>query len=141
MHRFIPAFAFWVGASICELEVNHRPRIHGKSKYGLSRTFKTVLDLLTVKFLTGYTTKPLYVFGGFGIGIFIFGCLAGLFVIVRALMFHGEWISPMILIACVLVVASVQFVMMGLLGEMISRTYFESQEKPIYIIRDVVNLE
>ena len=142
MHRFIPAFASWVGASINEIEVTHYARIHGNSKYGISRTFKTILDLLTVKFIiAGYSAKPLYVFGGIGMVLLLISSIIGLFITIRAIFFLGEWISPMILIASVLTISSIQFVLMGLLAEMISRTYFESQSKPTYLVRKTVNME
>ena len=141
MHRFIPAYASWTGARITEIVVSHHPRIHGTSKYGILRTLKVLLDLLTVKFLGGYSTKPLYVFGTTGVVLLLLGVLISLFVVVRKLLLGGEWISPMILIGIVLAIASVQFVLMGLLAEMVSRTYFESQGKPIYLVKRTLNIQ
>ncbi|MBI2943156.1 MAG: glycosyltransferase family 2 protein [Candidatus Wallbacteria bacterium] len=138
MHRFIPAYAFWAGARVTEVVVRHHPRVAGSSKYGLSRTVKVVLDLLTMTFLHSYSTKPLYVFGGFG-GLFL--GLAGLsaaFVAIRRLLLHGDWMSPLILITAVLVIAGIQFILMGLLAEILVRTYHESQGKPTYALREIL---
>ncbi|RMD81622.1 MAG: glycosyltransferase [Candidatus Dadabacteria bacterium] len=135
MHRFIPAIAGDLGARIAELEVNHRPRIHGSSKYGLSRTIRVVLDLLTVKFLSGFSTRPIHVFGFLGLllggaGTVMLGWL-GFEKIVLGAQLGGR---PIVLLAILLAVLGVQFVTMGLLGEMLARTYHESQNKPIYVV-------
>ncbi|RMD81884.1 MAG: glycosyltransferase [Candidatus Dadabacteria bacterium] len=135
MHRFIPAIAGDLGASIAELEVHHRPRIHGTSKYGISRTIRVVLDLLTVKFLSGFSTRPIHVFGFLGmllggVGSVMLAWLGG------QKLFLGVQLGgrPIVLLAILLVVLGVQFVTMGLLGEMLARTYHESQGKPIYVV-------
>lgn len=139
MHRFIPAYAFWSGAAITEMPVNHRPRRAGKSKVGLSRTFKVLLDLMTVKFLGGFSTKPIYVFGTAGLLSIVGGILAGVIVLYQKL-FDGVYAhrNPVLLIAILLAVVGTQFVMLGLLAELIIRTYHESQDKPTYVIREIL---
>lgn len=136
MHRFIPALASWSGAKVTELEVNHRPRIHGKTKYGLGRTAKVILDLITVKFLGTFSTKPLHIFGGIGLlsllASFIFGSGVS-----YQKSFSGIDVSgnPLFMLSVIFLVMSVQFLLMGLLAEMMARTYHESQNKPTYVIR------
>ena len=141
MHRFIPAYAAWVGAKITELEVTHHPRRHGRSKYGLSRTISIILDLITVMFLQRYSTKPIRLFGGAGMILFVLGVLTGLFVLFRRVIWGGVWISPMILISFLFITMGVMFVLLGLIAEIIIRTYHESQGKPIYAIKSTVNLD
>ena len=141
MHRFIPAYASWVGARITEMEVAHHPRRHGRSKYGLSRTTRSILDLMTFLFLQRYSTKPIRLFGGVGMSLFCFGVLTGLFVLYRKLVWGGEWISPMILISFLFITMGVMFVLLGLIAEIIIRTYHESQRKPIYAIKTTANLD
>ncbi len=138
MHRFIPAYAHWTGARVTEMVVRHHPRVAGESKYGISRTVKVLLDLLTMTFLHSYSTKPIYVFGGMGGLLGLVSVLTGVFVCVRRLFFHGEWMSPLILVSSVLFVGSIQFVLMGLLAEILVRTYHESQGKTTYAIREIV---
>jgi glycosyltransferase involved in cell wall biosynthesis len=136
MHRFIPAYAAWYGAKIAELPVNHRPRVAGKSKYGLSRTIKVVLDLLTLKFLSDYSTKPIYFFGSLGASCLLAGGGAMLLALYQ-LIFEDVKAhrNPVVLIAVLFLVAGLQLVTSGLLAELLSRTYHESQRKPIYAIR------
>ena len=141
MHRFIPAYASWVGASITELEVSHHPRRHGRSKYGLSRTTSIILDLITVLFLQRYSTKPIRLFGGAGMILFALGVSTGLFVLLRRLVWGGVWISPMILISFLFITMGVMFILLGLIAEIIIRTYHESQGKPIYVVKSMVNFE
>jgi glycosyltransferase involved in cell wall biosynthesis len=139
MHRFIPAIASWHGASIAEIVVHHRPRIHGKTKYGLVRTLKVLLDLVTVKFLGGYGTKPIYFFGVMALFLFIGACLAGAAVIVRKMIWDLSMIqSPLLLLTVMLVVLSAMCIMLGLLAELMVRTYHESQSKPVYTVRQVL---
>jgi len=140
MHRFIPAYASWVGARITELEVAHHPRRHGRSKYGLSRTTSIILDLITILFLQRYSTKPIRLFGGAGMILFALGVLTGLFVLLRRLVWGGVWISPMILISFLFITMGVMFILLGLIAEIIIRTYHESQKKPIYAIKSTENL-
>lgn len=141
MHRFIPAIASWSGAKITEMAVNHRPRTAGVAKYGLERTMKVFLDLVTVKFLGSYATKPIYIFGGMGILSGITAIVCGLIVI------YMKYIStehlamnrnPFLLLTAILIVTTVQLILMGLLAEMIVRTYHESQKRPIYVIRNIL---
>lgn len=141
MHRFIPAYASWVGARIAEIEVVHHPRKHGRSKYGLSRTSSIILDLITILFLQRYSTKPIRLFGGAGMILLTLGVLTGLFVLLRRLVWGGVWISPMILISFLFVTMGVMFILLGLIAEIIIRTYYESQGKPIYAIKSTVNFD
>jgi glycosyltransferase involved in cell wall biosynthesis len=137
MHRFIPAIAADLGARIDELVVNHRPRVAGTSKYGISRVVRVVLDLLTVKFLSVYSTRPIHVFGVWGV---VLGGLGGLAMLVlgveKLLLGHPLAGRPALVLASLLVMTGVQLVTMGLLGEMLARTYHESQGKPIYVIAE-----
>lgn len=132
MHRFIPALAAIQGFKVVELPVKHHPRQAGKSKYGLSRTLKVLLDLLTVKFLASYQTKPIYMFGAAGIFLLFLGGISGLFVVIRRLFFEGIWLSPMLFIAILLVIVGVQFILMGLIAEIQVRTWYESSGKKSY---------
>jgi len=141
MHRFIPAYASWVGARITEMEVAHYPRRHGRSKYGLSRTTSIILDLMTFLFLQRYSTKPIRLFGGAGITLLGLGIVTGLFVLYRRIIWGGVWISPMILISFFFITMGVMFILLGLIAEIIIRTYHESQKKPIYAIKSTVNLD
>jgi glycosyltransferase involved in cell wall biosynthesis len=138
MHRFIPALASWLGVEVAEIPVNHRPRVHGKSKYDISRTVRVILDLVNVKFLITYKTRPIQVFGFFGVLSFV-GSFVGMLV-VFILRFYGVDITgnPLFLISIVLFLMGMQFVTMGLLGEIITRTYHETQNKQIYAVRKIV---
>jgi len=139
MHRFIPALAGDLGARITELPVTHHPRRHGGSKYGLARTLWVILDLLTVKFLSSYATRPSHLFGLFGlVAAFLGGAITGVLGIQR--LFFGVRLAnrPLLLLGILLVVIGVQFVSLGLIGEMLARTYHESQEKPVYGIKEVL---
>ncbi len=140
MHRFIPALAFWSGARVTEMEVNHRPRLRGQTKYGLSRTLKVILDLVTVKFLGKFSTKPIHVFGGFGVLSFLGAIISGLIVLYQKFI-HIQHLAmnknPLLTLTMLLIIMSVQFLLMGLLAEMVCRTYHESQNKPTYIIREI----
>jgi glycosyltransferase involved in cell wall biosynthesis len=140
MHRFIPALANLMGARICEVPVTHHPRAFGKSKYGFKRILKVLLDLVTVKFLADFSTKPLYMFGGIGVVLFALATLAGAETIWERVT-YGTYVhnNPVILIAVFLGTLAVNFIVMGLLAELIVRTYHESQDKPIYHIRDLKN--
>lgn len=139
LHRFIPALASWMGISVAEVPVNHFPRKHGKSKYGLGRTLKVFLDLITVKFLLDYATRPLQIFGLAGMISLFLGFIIALYLTVLRLFFHqGLSDRPILLLAVLLIVLGVQLIMMGLLGEMVVRTYHESQGKSIYVIREVL---
>jgi len=139
MHRFIPALASWYGAQIAEIPVVHHPRQFGKSKYSLSRITRVVLDLMTVKFLLSFVTKPLQIFGLLGLGSFSIGTLICLYLTFIKFAFQVNIGGrPLLLLGILMLMAGIQFITLGLLAEMISRTYFESQNKPIYVIREVV---
>ena len=138
MHRFLPAIASEFGVRIEEYVVNHRPRLHGTSKYGISRTIRVVLDLLTVKFLISYRTRPVQIFGLWGLIMTSIGAGAWLWLAYVKYMKHqGIADRPLLLAGTVLLVTGVQFIMLGLLAEMQARTYHESQDKPIYAIREI----
>lgn len=140
MHRFIPAIAYERGASIAEIKVHHRPRRWGKSKYGIARTFRVILDLLTVKFLLSYATRPLHVFGLIGLMSGGGGFLIGVFLTIQKVFYQYEIGGrPLLLLAVLLMLIGFQFITMGLLGEMLARTYHESQNKPIYVIKEILN--
>ena len=136
MHRFIPVYASWAGARVVEIPVNHSPRLSGTSKYGLSRTFKVILDLITVKMLGSYSTKPMYFFGGIG----MVSCGAGILCAILTLLekyYSGVKAhnNPLLLLAVFLFIIGIQFILMGLVAELVIRTYFESQNKVPYIVR------
>jgi glycosyltransferase involved in cell wall biosynthesis len=137
MHRFIPAIAADLGARVDEIVVNHRPRVAGTSKYGISRVVRVVLDLLTVKFLSVYSTRPIHVFGVWGVILGVLGM--GIMAVLgfeKIVLGHALAGRPIVLLAGLLVVTGVQLVTMGLLGEMLARTYHESQGKKTYIVAD-----
>jgi glycosyltransferase involved in cell wall biosynthesis len=137
MHRFVPAIAAEQGARIAEVEIGFRPRRAGVSKYGLWRVVRTTLDLITVKFLSGYSTAPIQVFGLIGIILGGLGALWTLILVLEKIVLgYSLGNRPALLLAVLLVVVGVQFVSIGLLGEMLARTYHESQGKPIYVIRE-----
>lgn len=139
MHRFIPIYASWAGARVTEIPVEHHARTMGKSKYGLSRTLKVVYDLVTIKFMASYQTKPIYVFGSFGLLAFFVSVLAGLFAIYWKLVGRADFVeTPLPILAIVMFAVGVQFFLMGLLAEMLVRTYHESQAKPIYAVREKI---
>jgi glycosyltransferase involved in cell wall biosynthesis len=139
MHRFIPALASWNGARICEMEVNHRPRTAGKAKYGLGRTLKVILDLITVKFLGSFSTKPIYVFGGLGILTFIASILCGIVVLYQKVVSGFSMNrNALFYLTALFITATIQFVLMGLLAEIMVRTYHESQNRPTYVVRDIL---
>jgi glycosyltransferase involved in cell wall biosynthesis len=141
MHRFIPVFANSVGAKITEVQVNHHPRKFGKSKVGLERTVKVILDLFTVKFLVSYSSKPIYLFGGAGLAL-IFGSGAVLlYLLVRRMLSQISVLgSPLFQVSVMLLIMGFQSVLMGLIAELLVRTYYESQRKPTYRIRKTINI-
>lgn len=139
MHRFIPALARWGGESVAELVVNHRARTTGKTKYGLSRTFKVVLDLMTIKFLASFSTKPIYIFGGLGVFCFFGSFISGSVVLLMKLISgYSMNKNPLLIVSLIMMTTAVQFVLMGLLAEILVRTYHESQDRPIYVIAKIV---
>lgn len=139
MHRFIPAYASHVGAKIVEVKVKHHPRKSGKTKYGLERIFKVILDLFTVKFLISFSQKPLYLFGGLGLFLFLAGSTILLFLLARRLGFGvSPFSSPLFPTSILMVLMGFQSVLMGLIAELLVRTYHEAQGKPTYTIREIV---
>ena len=141
MHRFIPALASWSGARICEVVVNHRPRTAGAAKYGLARTFKVVLDLITIKFLGSFSTKPIYIFGGLGFITTLGAFVSGLVVLYQKF-FSSKPLpmnrNPLLVLTAMLITATIQFILMGLIAELLVRTYHESQNRPTYVIKDIL---
>jgi glycosyltransferase involved in cell wall biosynthesis len=139
MHRFIPAVANLYGVKIAEVETTHHPRLRGKSKYGISRTIRVVLDLITVKFLLSFSTRPLQFFGPIGLLSGFLGFLISLYLSLQKI-FLGVSIGgrPMLLLGALLIIVGIQFIGMGLLGEMMVRVYHETQKKPIYVIKKVI---
>jgi glycosyltransferase involved in cell wall biosynthesis len=141
MHRFIPIYSAWMGARVTEIPVRHYARTMGKSKYGLSRTVKVILDLLTIKFLFDYGTKPAYVFGTLGLLSMLMSFIVLGWALVLKYYFATSLIqTPLPLLSALLLMVGVQFILMGLLAEVMVRTYHESQDKRIYVIRDSRNL-
>lgn len=141
MHRFVPALASQVGARVTELPVNHRPRLHGASKYGISRTLRVILDLMTVKFLLAYSTKPIQLFGKWGVYTLLAGLGSGAMMLYMKLFEHFSMNrNPLLILTAFLLFMGIQFIVLGLLGELNARTYYEAQGKPIYVVRDRINL-
>jgi glycosyltransferase involved in cell wall biosynthesis len=139
MHRFIPAIAYERGARVAELKVKHRPRLRGASKYGVGRTLRVILDLLTVKFLISYSTRPAHVFGPMGIASCALGfILAGYLSAQKFIYSQDIGGRPLLLLSILLIFIGFQFITMGLLGEMLARTYHESQGRPVFAIREIL---
>ena len=145
MHRFLPAIASEQGGAIAEVVVNHRARPHGRSKYGIGRTIRVILDLLTVKFLLSYSTRPVQIFGLIGLAMLLPGlAITGWLALVRLMGIAGLLPAqsignrPLLLFGILLVFTGVQLLTLGLLAELQSRTYHESQNKPTYVIREIV---
>lgn len=142
MHRFIPIYASWAGARVAEIPVEHHARTMGKSKYGISRTIKVIFDLMTIKFMASYQTKPIYVFGTFGVIAFLVSILAGLYALWLKFRHEADFVqTPLPILSIVLFAIAVQFFLMGLLAEMLVRTYHESQEKAIYTVREMIGFD
>ena len=136
MHRLFPFLLAGTGMRVIEHPVNHRPRTKGKSKYGFSRTFKVILDLITIKFLSSYSTKPIYMFGKFGFSFFGLSVISAIFVLVRSIVFSGEWISPMLFVTTTFFTVGVLCILMGLLAEIQVRAWYESSNKKSYQIKE-----
>ena len=149
MHRFIPIYASWAGARVTEIPVDHHARTAGKSKYGISRTVKVIFDLMTIKFMAEYHTKPIYVFGSFGMLAFGASVLAGLYAIFLKFanylglpQYHADFVeTPLPVLSIVMFAISIQFFLMGLLAELLVRTYHESQDKAIYAVREKIGFD
>jgi glycosyltransferase involved in cell wall biosynthesis len=139
LHRFIPALASWMGVSVAEIPVRDHARRFGQSKYGISRTIKVLLDLITVRFLLSYSTRPIQIFGGAGLLSFLVGTVLGIYLtFVKLVQRQNIGGRPLLLLAVLLVMVGVQLIGMGLLGELVVRTYYEAQGKPIYAVREVL---
>jgi len=140
MHRFIPAYASWQGGKVTEIVVNHRPRVHGQTNYGISRTFKVILDLLVVKFLSKYMNRPMHFFGGIGFISLFVGTLSGITSIFLKIFHMKDFVAtPLPVFSALFIIVGVQLVVMGIIAEMIMRVYYESQDKKPYIIKDEIN--
>ena len=141
MHRFIPVFAHAVGAKITELPVQHHARKFGKANYGLERTIKIILDLFTVKFLLSYSNKPIYLFGGAGAVLMFIGAADLLYLFIRRTLFAvPAFSSPLLQVGAMFFIMGFQSILMGLIAELLARTYHESQQKPTYTIRKMINI-
>ena len=142
MHRFIPVFASSVGAKITEMPVNHHPRKFGKAKYGLERTVKVILDLFTVKFLVSYSSKPIYLFGGAGGFLMVVSTVIMFYLFMRRIFFLvGIANSPLLQMSAMFFILGFQSILLGLIAELLVRTYHESQRKPTYTIRTIINVK
>jgi len=142
MHRFVPALASQVGAKVTEIPVQHHPRLFGTSKYGISRTMRVVLDLMTVKFLLHYSTKPIQLFGKWGVYTLLAGVLSGSATVYMKLFEHMSMNrNPLLILTAFLLFMGIQFIVLGLLGELNARTYYEAQGKPIYVVRERLNFD
>lgn len=140
MHRFIPIYTVWQGGKISEIEVNHRARMHGVSKYGLNRIFKVVLDLMLVSFMQKYMNKPIYVFGGIGLVLLFMSFLVTLWSVSLKLFAGVSFIeTPLPMLIGTFFATGVICILMGLLAEIIMRTYYESQDKKVYRVREAIN--
>lgn len=139
-HRFLPVLAAWNGAKVTEIKVRHHPRKHGKSKYGFKRLFRGLLDLIVVKFLMDYSTRPMHFFGIIGIFCFILGFTLGMYLTAEKLLFNASiGDRPLLILSVLLIVVGIQLLMMGLLGELLIRVYFESSGKDIYYIEEIID--
>lgn len=141
MHRFIPIYASWQGAKVTEIPVQHHARVHGVSKYGMERIVKVVLDMIVVKFMADFATKPIYIFGGFGVLSVLLSGLAGLAAVYLKFAHGTSFIlTPLPLLTALLFITGVMSILMGLLAEIIMRTYHESQNKPTYLVKNTINI-
>jgi len=141
MHRFIPVYANTVGARLLEVKVQHHPRKFGKAKYGLERTFKVILDLFTVKFLSSYANKPIYLFGGAGMVLILASLAVLLFLFIRRMFYNiAVSTSPLFIMSTMVLIMGFQSILMGLIAELLVRTYHESQGKTTYTIRKALNI-
>jgi dolichol-phosphate mannosyltransferase len=142
MHRFIPIFVSWHGGRVTEIPVKHRPRIHGQSKYGLERIFKVILDLLVVQFLARYNTKPIYVFGGFGIFSIGISFLTFIYALYLKAFSSIDFVqTPLLLLVTLTFIMGTMFILMGFIAEMLVRIYYETPNKTSYYIKGSRNLD
>ena len=138
MHRLIPLYVARQGGRIAEVEVSHRKRVAGKSKYGLTRFFRVVLDFFVAEFMNGFLNKPMYVFGGWGIFLTFLAFCLGIFISLRKIFWGGEWMSPLFFILVMLVIVSVQLILMGLIAEITIRIYYENRHKRTYAVKKAI---
>lgn len=142
MHRLIPAYIKWAGGNVVEEKVNHRARKFGRSKYNLSKTFRLILDLMTVRFLLGYSTKPLYFMGRYGLLAIVLGCMSITWTVIKKILLdYPLYTDPFFIVSIFLFIAGFQFIFFGLLAELSMRTYYESQDKTPYVVARTVNLQ
>jgi hypothetical protein len=144
LHRFIPALASYYGARVCEVPIQNTPRATGESHYGLSRTFRVLFDILTIRFLLRYFTRPMHFFGAIGLTGFTLGSLILLYVAIKKLVMRIDIITehgPLMIAGGLLLLAGLMMFSTGLLGELVMRTYFESQDRRIYAIREILTRE
>jgi glycosyltransferase involved in cell wall biosynthesis len=139
MHRLLPLVAVIKGASFLEIAVSHSPRHRGKTHYGWSRIYRFVFDLITIRFFETYATKPIYVFGGFGIVFITISAFLSLFIIVRKMFIHGVWISPLLFISLMFFGIGVHMVLMGLLAEVVTRMYYKPNIEKPYLVKEIIN--
>jgi glycosyltransferase involved in cell wall biosynthesis len=140
MHRFIPIYIHWAGGKVTEMEVQHHPRNHGVSKYGMERIFKVIMDLFVIYFMSGFANKPIYFFGALGLGNIFGSFLAAIYAVYRKIYMGDSFImTPLPMLSIMLLVLGIMFIMMGLIADMQMRTYHESQNKPVYFISKTVN--
>lgn len=140
MHRFIAILAFWQGGKMCEVEVNFQPRTYGKSRYGLERVLKVFLDLVTIRYLSSYSTKPIYFFGKVGVYSFILGFITFILALYFKFFGNASFIqTPLPTLTAIFVIIGIQFVLIGLVADLIMRNYYETQNKPIYLIKEKIN--
>jgi len=140
LHRFIPAVASWQGVAVTEMPVRHEPRRYGTSKYGISRTVRVLLDLITVRFLLSYSTRPMQIFGLWGLVSILVGFAISLYLAFTKIIYNADIGSrPLLLLGVLLIILGVQFIGIGLMGELLMRTYYETQHKQIYVVREEIN--
>jgi glycosyltransferase involved in cell wall biosynthesis len=140
LHRFIPAIASWQGVAVTEIPVHHEPRRFGKSKYGIGRTLRVVLDLLTVRFLLSYGTRPMQIFGTLGVLSMLSGIAISIYLVILKILTNVDIGSrPLLLLGVLLIILGFQFISLGLIGELVVRVYYEAQNKPIYVVREELN--
>lgn len=141
MHRFIPAYISWHGGRVAEIVVRHRARLHGETKYGISRTFRVILDLILIKFLSKYMNRPIHFFGGLGFISLFLGFIAGATAVVfKAIHYKTIIETPLPIFSALLIIVGVQLIVMGIIAEMLMRVYYESQKKDPYIIKETINM-
>ena len=141
MHRFIPAYISWHGGKVTEIVVHHRARMHGETKYGISRTFRVILDLILIKFLSKYMNRPIHFFGGLGFISLFLGFLAGVTAVVFKVMdYKSITETPLPIFSALLIIVGVQLIVMGIIAEMLMRVYYESQKKDPYIVKETINI-